>query len=65
MVSFLVGTMGGSYLMRKLKVALAAKTAAKFIAIITIITAANSFIFVIPGCRNTNLAGVIVPYHNR
>ena len=57
--------MAGSYIMRKLKVAVAAKTAAKITAFLTLITAAFPLIFVIPGCRNTNLAGVIVPYHNR
>ena len=57
--------MAGSFLMRKLKVITAAKTGVKICAIIGIISAASAFIWVIPGCKNTNLSGVVVPYHNR
>lgn len=62
---FLVGIITGSLMMRKLKVQVAAKTAAKICVIISMLTAFNSFTFLIPGCSNTNVAGVMVPYHNR
>ena len=43
---------------------MAAKTAAKITVIVSLVTVANSFIFLIPGCQNTNLAGAKAPYHN-
>lgn len=62
--TMIIGIITGSLMMRKLKVQVAAKTAAKICVIISMLTAFNSFTFLIPGCSNTNVAGVMVPYHN-
>ena len=56
--------MAGSFIVNRLKVHLAAKAAAKICFIVGIVTLANPLMFLLPGCKNTNLAGVNTPYYN-
>jgi len=62
--SMLLGVLTGAYLMRRLKVKVAAKSAAKICVIISLIAMPVRLVYLIPGCINTKLAGVTVPYHN-
>ena len=57
--------MGGACLMKRVKVQMAGKRGSQFCVVISLITVASSFIWAVPGCQNTNLAGIIAPYHNR
>ncbi|XP_047128024.1 solute carrier organic anion transporter family member 4C1 isoform X1 [Hydra vulgaris] len=59
------GVLGGSFMMRKWKLKAAGKTSMKFCFIASVVGGIFSVLFLIPGCRNTNLAGVIVPYPNQ
>jgi len=52
-------------MVRRVKIEMAAKKAALISLIICIITSSGSFMFMVPGCQNTNLAGVITPYYNQ
>ncbi|XP_065648193.1 solute carrier organic anion transporter family member 4C1 isoform X3 [Hydra vulgaris] len=63
--TMIVGVMSGSLIMRKWKIKAAGKTSMQFCFIISIIGGLFSILFFIPGCRNTNLAGIIVPYPNQ
>eukprot|EP00111_Clytia_hemisphaerica_P005496 TCONS_00015937-protein len=64
MPSLIVGVMLGAVILRRAKIEIAAQTAAKICVIVSVITIGSSFAFLIPGCRNTNIAGIMEPYHN-
>ena len=59
---YLVGTLGGSYIMRRIKISLASSSAAKICCLITVISTPFTLIYLTPGCRNTDMAGLVVPY---
>ena len=48
--------------MRRVKISLASSSAAKICGLITIISTPFTLIYLTPGCRNTDMAGLVVPY---
>lgn len=50
--------------MRKIKISLASSSAAKLCLLLTIFSVPSALVYLIPGCRNTNMAGLVVPYAN-
>ena len=50
--------------MRRVKVALVTKTAAKICMILSLISVPAGCMYLVPGCQNTNMAGQAVPYSN-
>lgn len=55
----------GAVILRRAKIEIAARTAAKICVIVGLITVGSSFAFLIPGCNNTNIAGIMEPYYNQ
>ena len=51
--------------MRRIKISLAASSAARLCLLLTITSVPFSLVYLIPGCRNTNMAGLVVPYANK
>ena len=57
--------MTGAFIMRKIKVKISGKTGAKISTIVSLLTIFSGLIWAIPGCTDTNMAGVMVPYNDR
>ena len=56
------GVLIGSLIMRKIPVRGLAGKAALICFIMSIVGLATNFVWIIPGCNNTNMAGIQVPY---
>ncbi|XP_068755616.1 solute carrier organic anion transporter family member 4A1-like [Montipora capricornis] len=65
---FLVAASGGivlsGFLVRRLNLKKSCKLSAKWCVIISIFSVWTALAFIIPGCDEVNLAGVVKPYHN-
>ena len=48
--------------MRRIKISQASSSAAKICCLITNISSPFTLIYLTPGCQNTDMAGLVVPY---
>ena len=59
------GIVLSGFLVRRLNLKKSCKLSAKWCVIISIFSVWTALAFIIPGCDEVNLAGVVKPYHNR
>ena len=55
----------GSVVMKKLPVKESVSTAVKLCTFFSFLLAVFSGVFMIPGCKEPNIAGAVLPYYNR